>query len=107
MNPATNSTPDSTRDSTPDRDLRRLAKRRVDLKMGFFTHLLVYVCVNTGLFFIDRMGGGVGWSLFPLLGWGLGLAIHGLVTWIQLAGGDGWRSRMVEQEMQRLKERRP
>jgi len=96
-----------TPDKPADGDLLRLAKRRVGIKMAFFTHLMVYVCVNTGLFFIDHLGGGVGWSVFPLLGWGLGLAIHGLVTWIPLPGGDNWRSRMVERELQRLKERRP
>jgi hypothetical protein len=42
----------------------------------------------------------------PLLGWGLGLAIHGIVVAVQLMGGSDLRERMMEQEIQRLKQRR-
>jgi hypothetical protein len=41
----------------------------------------------------------------PLLGWGLGLAIHGAVTFLSLQG-DGMRDRMVEAELKRLRDRR-
>lgn len=89
-----------------DADLRRIAKRRVNLKMGFYTHLLVYVCVNLGLFALDHLLGGHRWSVVPLLGWGLGLAIHGIVVAVQLMGGSDLRERMLQQEIQRLKQRR-
>jgi hypothetical protein len=98
--------PTSTADPDPDRDLRRIAKRRVDLKMGFYGHLLVYVCVNAGLFALNHLVGGFRWSVFPLLGWGLGLAIHGLVVAVQLMGGSDLRERMLQQEIERLKQRR-
>jgi hypothetical protein len=89
-----------------DRDLRRVARRRVDLKMGFYGHLLVYVCVNAGLFLLNHFVGGFRWSVFPLLGWGLGLAIHGIVVAVQLMGGSELRERMLRQEIERLKQRR-
>jgi hypothetical protein len=97
-------TPDTS--DNRDAELRRIAKRRVNLKMGFYTHLLVYVCVNLGLFALNHLVGGFRWSLFPALGWGLGLAIHGIVVAVQLRGGSDLRERLLQQEMERLKQRR-
>lgn len=90
---------------TDDRSLERLARRRVGIKTGFYTHALVYVLVNLGLLAINTYSGGPRWFVFPLLGWGLGLAIHGIVTFVSLHG-DGWRSRMIENEMAKLRQRR-
>jgi len=86
---------------TEDQILRR-AKRRVGLKTGFMTHALVYVLVNLGLFGINLFNGGQRWHLFPLLGWGLGLAIHGVVTFIALRGDD-YRERMLAAEVERVR----
>jgi len=86
---------------TEDQILRR-AKRRVGLKTGFMTHALVYVLVNLGLFGINLFSGGQRWHVFPLLGWGLGLAIHGVVTLIALRG-DGYHERMLAAEVERVR----
>ena len=86
---------------TEDQILRR-AKRRVGLKTGFMTHALVFVLVNLGLFGVNLFSGGQRWHLFPLLGWGLGLAIHGVVTLIALRG-DGYRERMLAAEVERVR----
>lgn len=87
-------------------DVERRARRRVNMKMGFYTHALVFVCVNAGLWFVNAFmtGGEHRWSLYPLVGWGLGLAIHGVVTLIGLQG-DGLRERMLRDEVERLKAR--
>ena len=82
--------------------LRKRARRRVGIRTGFYIHALVYALVNFGLFALNTSLGGTRWSTFPLLGWGLGLAIHGIVTFVSLRG-DGMRSRMVENEMERLR----
>lgn len=91
--------------TTTEADLRRQAQRRVKMKVGFVVHATVYVIVNLGLFAIDRATGGPRWHLWPLAGWGLGLAIHGIATWFALNGG-GIRGRMVQREMQRLRDGR-
>jgi hypothetical protein len=39
--------------------------------------------------------------VFPLLGWGLGLAVHGAVVFL-LSGGAGLHERLVQQERERL-----
>lgn len=87
---------------TNEQDLRRRARKRVNLKLGFMTHLAVYVVVNAGMLLLDRGVGGHRWSLWPLAGWGLGLAIHGLATLAALRG-EGLRERMVAREVDRLR----
>jgi len=89
---------------TTDHDLRRRAKRRVGLKMGFTIHATVYVLVNLGLWAIATVTGRGPWNVWPLLGWGLGLAIHGVVTFIGLRA-EGLRERMVDAEVERLRRR--
>lgn len=91
------------RATRPD-DIESRARRRVGLKMGFYTHLLVYVLVNLGLFAISSASGRGNWHFWPLLGWGLGLAIHGIVTFVSLRG-EGLRGRMLEREIERLRSR--
>ena len=83
-------------------DIESRARRCVGMKLGFYTHALVYVLVNLGLFAISSVSGRGNWHVWPLLGWGLGLAIHGIVTFISLSG-EGVRERMLEREIERLR----
>ena len=87
-----------------DDQLRRSAKKRVGIKLGFYTHLLVFVLVNGGLYLLNQFTGGNRWHHYPLWGWGLGLAIHGLVTVILLQG-TGLKARMLAAEIETLKRR--
>jgi hypothetical protein len=85
-------------------DIESRARRRVGMKMGFYTHALVYVLVNLGLFAISSAAGRGNWHVWPLLGWGVGLAIHGIVTFISLRGW-GLRKRMLEREIEQLRDK--
>lgn len=87
-----------------DDDLMRRARRRVNQKMGFYIHATVYVLVNLGLLAINLVSGGRSWHLWPLAGWGLGLAIHGVVTFASV-NGDGLREHLLQRELQRLRQR--
>ncbi|MCU7370433.1 2TM domain-containing protein [Paucibacter sp. O1-1] len=90
--------------STPtEQELRDQAKKRVDMKMGFLVHLTVFVAVNLGLIVLNSLTGGPRWHVFPLWGWGLGLAVHGLVTLLALISGGGLRERMMAAELERLR----
>ena len=82
--------------------LEQLARRRVKQKMAFYIHATVFVLVNLGLAALNLLGGGRSWHLWPLAGWGLGLAIHGFVTFASL-NGDGLRERMQRDEVERLR----
>jgi hypothetical protein len=88
--------------NVPEDKLLRRARRRVRMKAGFGIHMSVYVLVNFGLAAINRIGGGTPWHLWPLAGWGVGLAIHGLVTLLSLRG-EGLQQGWIERELQRLK----
>ena len=91
-----------TPDTSPPDGLEALARRRVARKIGFYIHATVYVLVNLGLITIDAWSGKPHWAQFPLLGWGLGLAIHGIVTF---AGsyGDALQRRMLQRELEALR----
>lgn len=84
--------------------LLQQARRRVRIKTGFAIHGLVYLLVNSALLVVNLLAGGSRWHLGPLLGWGLGLGIHGLVTLLALRG-DGLRERLVARELQQLRQR--
>lgn len=58
----------------------RRAKRRVLVLKGFYLHLINYIGVMGLLFLIDVLTGGGWWFYWPLLGWGIGIAAHGLTV---------------------------
>jgi hypothetical protein len=86
---------------TTESALQRQARRRVNQKMGFAIHATVFAVVNLGLAVL-ALAGGRHWHLWPLAGWGLGLAIHGIVTFVSLRG-DGLRERWLQAEVERLR----
>jgi hypothetical protein len=87
---------------TPE-EIDRLALKRAGAKLGWYVHATVYLLVNLALFAMSDYGFGQRrWSVFPVIGWGLGLALHGVSVFILGAGG-GLRERMVEKERARLR----
>lgn len=83
----------------------RLARRRAGAKIGFLIHLTAFIAVNGGLMLINL---GITpqhrWFPFPLGGWALGLAIHGLLVFWP---GFGLREKLVESELKRLDRQHP
>jgi len=58
-------------------DRRRAALDRVRAKRDFRNHLGVYLIINTLLVVIwAATGGGYFWPIWPIAGWGVGLAFH-------------------------------
>ena len=79
--------------------LERTARRRASLKFGWFIHAGVYLAVNLLLAALAAAGER-SWAIYPALGWGLGLAIHGVVVF--LVAGGGVYENLVERERQQL-----
>jgi predicted membrane channel-forming protein YqfA (hemolysin III family) len=85
-----------------NQDLYKIAEKRAKAKLGFYIHATVYVLVTVSQIGInsfttpDEM-----WSIFPALGWGVGVTAHYLGVFV-LAD---WRIRefLIEDEMVRLK----
>lgn len=84
--------------------LERLAHRRARMRLGWLTHAFVFVAVNL-LLAILAAASGNHWSVHPLFGWGLGLAVHGVVVFLA-TGGLGLQDRMVRHERERLMSQR-
>lgn len=80
--------------------LDKLARRRAKAKLGFFAHATVYVVVNLALIALS-FASGRAWAVFPLLGWGLGLLMHGLAVFLFAPGGHLLEG-MVQRERARL-----
>jgi len=81
-------------------EIDRLAHRRANAKMGWFVHAGVYLMVNLMLAAL-AVAEGRTWAIYPALGWGVGLALHGAAVWLLPAGGALLES-MVEREREKL-----
>ena len=104
LDPLSQLEPTMSPDTSPDQ-LDRLAAKRVGMKIGFYLHAAAYVAVNIGLYLLSASHG-KGWAIYPALGWGLGLLLHGAVTWLAMPGSS-WRERMVARERRLLDQQRP
>ena len=91
-----------------DDDLYKLAKARVEEKKGFYSHLASYCIVNTALFLLWRFaaGGGYPWFLWPLGGWGIGLAFHFVNVFVLPTQRGGWEQREIAKDIERLRAER-
>jgi hypothetical protein len=82
-----------------DAELRQRAVKRLEDRRGLMAHSLAYVSVNMLLVAIWWVtGAGFFWPVFPIFGWGIGLAFH---TWDVLwpAAGEA----QIQAEMERLR----
>jgi hypothetical protein len=83
-------------------EIDHLARKRAGAKLGWYAHAAIYVVVNLALLAMSEYGmGGRRWSIFPVVGWGIGLALHGISVFV-LGQGSSLRERMVQRERERL-----
>jgi hypothetical protein len=84
-----------------DQEAYARAKKRVDAKIGFYTHLAVFVGVNILLIIINLLTSSQYlWFKWPLMGWSIGLFFHGLGVF-GLIKGSSLKERMIKKEMKR------
>jgi 2TM domain len=88
---------------TPE-NIDRIARKRANAKLGWLMHASIYVIVNAFLVALS-LWHGKAWAAFPLLGWGLGLAIHGAAVWFA-SSGSALHENLVKRERARLVEQR-
>ena len=79
------------------------AKKRVKAKKSFYQHLMSYAIVNLFLIALNLIvSPSAFWFVFPLLGWGVGLAFH-YVDVFGIPGFDilskEWEDREIEREL--------
>jgi 2TM domain-containing protein len=85
-----------------DQQMYNSAKRKVRQIRGFYIHATIYVLVNVLLMAVN-LGTSRGkiWFFWPLLGWGIGLAAHGLSVFEFGGGlwGPKWQSRKIQETL--------
>jgi hypothetical protein len=83
----------------PTNDPRYLqARKRVEDLKGFYVHLAIYVVVNAGLFLINWLTTDTWWVVWPLIGWGIGLAAHAVSVFIENGRlAQNWEARKMRQ----------
>ena len=83
-------------------DKYQKAKKRVEDIRGFYTHLGVYVLINAMLLLINiTTSPDILWFYWPLLGWGIAVALHALRVfgtgrWF----GAEWEEKKIEELME-------
>jgi len=77
---------------------KQTAYQNATLRIEFRIHLVVYLAVNALLAAINIMRSpGYLWFIWPLLGWGLGVIIHGIK--VRLSVKPSMKERMIEKEI--------
>jgi hypothetical protein len=77
------------------------ARKKVEARIGFYIHLVVFFVVNTMLIILNLVvTGGYFWAMWPMIGWGSGLIAHGLFTFVFTAE-PSLKERMIEKEMRK------
>jgi len=77
------------------------AKKSVEARMGFYIHLTVYLLVNIFLTILNlTISRDYFWVIWPMIGWGSGLIIHGVRTFVFTAESSV-KERLIEKEMQK------
>jgi hypothetical protein len=81
------------------------ARQAVKARKGFYKHLMSYVFVNLFLIELNLLTSPYRWFVFPLLGWGLGLAFH----YVEVFGIPGfsilsrdWEEQELDKELRKL-----
>ena len=70
--------------------------------MSFFTHLAVYLVVMTLLIILNvTVNGDYFWAKWPMIGWGSGVIVHGLRTFV-FDSKSSLKERLIEKEMQKI-----
>ncbi|HEY4618409.1 MAG TPA: 2TM domain-containing protein [Flavobacterium sp.] len=84
------------------------AKKRVEEIKGFYENLTAYIVVNMGLLVINLLTSPDHlWFYWPMIGWGIGVAIHGMKVYNYLPFlGKDWEERKMKEFMDKENERK-
>lgn len=87
-------------------DLERYerARKRVENLKAFYIHLTVFILVNILLLIINLLSSpGHWWFIYPLLGWGIGLGVHGITTLTYSRFGSEWEKKKIQEYIEKDK----
>lgn len=82
-----------------------IARKRVNEKKKFYEHLTTYLIMSIFFMLLNLFTSpGRWWFIFPVLGWGIGIASHYIKTFgLPGLGPDGdWEERAMQEELRKL-----
>ncbi len=81
------------------------ARKKVEEIKGFYGNLTSYIVVNIGLMVLNLVTSPEYlWFFWPLLGWGIGVAIHGMVVFNYMPFlGKDWEEQKIKEFMDKEK----
>ena len=82
-----------------------IARKRVRERKRFYKHLFSWFIMSVFFVFMNLFTSDYFWAIFPILGWGIGVAFHGMRVFAMDYGED-WEERQIEKEMERMKRRK-
>lgn len=84
-----------------DTQREQRARQYVHALRGFYFHLIVSTAIMSLLFALDWLGGPGWWFFWPLLGWGIGVALHAVAIFgIGGLFGSAWEDRKTREVME-------
>lgn len=84
------------------------AKKRIEEIKGFYGNLTAYIVVNIMLFVINMVTSSEHlWFFWPMLGWGIGVAFHGMrvFNYMPFLGKD-WEERKMKEFIEKENNRK-
>ncbi len=87
-----------------DEELRKKAEKRAEEKIGFYTHLGIYLAVNLLLIVIWYTSSGPDtfpWFIYATVGWGVGILAH----FIGVHTSGSYKDKLAEKEYRKIKEK--
>jgi hypothetical protein len=81
------------------------AQKRVKKMKDFYGHFTSYLIMSVFFIFINLFTSrGYFWAIWPILGWGIGIAFHAMDVFGFPGIGKDWEERQLEKEMDRLRD---
>ena len=77
------------------------AKKWAEEKIGFYMHLAAYVAISGLLIGINLTSSQYLWFEWPVIGWGIGVLLHGLRIFF-FSEGSVVKERMINKELKKL-----
>jgi hypothetical protein len=77
------------------------AKEHVEKLKGFYVHFIIYLIMMPVFIYLNYISTGFPWALFPIVGWGFGIAGHAMETFnYNPLLGKNWEERKLKQFME-------
>jgi hypothetical protein len=77
------------------------ARKQAKEQRDFYAHLAIYAGFSLFFLIIDLLSGSSWWFFWPMLGWGIGVVVHGISVFGENRFGPSWEDRKTQQILER------